>query len=60
MSDYNKYERNKNVVHPTWNSGYQRYDLSIDEVIQSIIYLGYDLKKLDEEIPEEEEDVIIV
>ena len=60
MNDYNKYERNKNVVHPTWNSGYQRYDLSIDEVIQSIIYLGYDLKKVDEEAPEEEEEDIII
>jgi hypothetical protein len=59
MNDYNKYERDKNVVHPTWNSGYQRYDLSIDEVIQSIIYLGYDLKKIDEELPEEDEDITI-
>lgn len=59
MNDYNKYERDKNVVHPTWNSGYQRYDLSIDEVIQSIIYLGYDLKKIDEELPEEDDDIVI-
>ena len=59
MNDYNKYERDKNVVHPTWNSGYQRYDLSIDEVIQSIIYLGYDLKKIDEELPEDDDDIVI-
>jgi hypothetical protein len=59
MNDWNKYERNKNVIHPIWNSGYQRYDLSIDEVIQSIIYLGYDLKKIDEELPEEDEDITI-
>ena len=59
MNDWNKYERSKNVVHPIWNSGYQRYDLSIDEVIQSIIQLGYDLKKIDE-VPEDEyEDLII-
>lgn len=59
MNDWDKYERNKNVIHPIWNSGYQRYDLSIDEVIQSIIYLGYDLKKIDEELPEEDEDITI-
>ena len=56
MNDWDKYERDKNVIHPTWNSGYQRYDLSIDEVIQSIIYLGYDLKKIEEENPLPDDD----
>ena len=52
----NDWERNKNVVHPTWDNGYQRYDISIDEVIEKIIDSGYDLKKVDgtEEIPDEE------
>lgn len=52
----NDWERNKNVVHPTWDNGYQRYDISIDEVIEKIIDSGYDLKKIDgtEEIPDEE------
>ena len=49
----NDWERPKNVVHPKWNNGYQRYDLSIDEVIQKIIDSGYDLKKIEE--PEEDE-----
>ena len=52
----NDWERNKNVVHPTWDNGYQRYDISIDEVIEKIIDSGYELKKIDdtEEIPDEE------
>lgn len=52
----NDWERNKNVVHPTWDNGYQRYDISIDEVIEKIIDSGYELKKINntEEIPDEE------
>lgn len=52
----NNWERKKNVIHPTWDHGYERYDISIDEVIERIIDAGYDLKKVDdtEEIPEEE------
>lgn len=52
----NDWERNKNVVHPTWDNGYQRYDISIDEVIEKIIDSGYELKKIDdtEEVPDEE------
>lgn len=52
----NDWERNKNVIHPTWDHGYERYDISIDEVIERIIDAGYDLKKVDntEEIPDEE------
>ena len=52
----NDWERNKNVVHPTWDNRYQRYDISIDEVIEKIIDSGYELKKINdtEEIPDEE------
>lgn len=53
----NDWERKKNVIHPTWDHGYERYDISIDEVIERIIDAGYDLKKVDEpevEIPEDE------
>ena len=52
----NDWERNKNVIHPTWDHGYERYDISIDEVIERIIDSGYELKKIDdtEEIPDEE------
>lgn len=58
MNEFNKFNR-KDVVHPIWNNGYQRYDLSIEEVIQSIIYLGYDLKKAgDEEIEESEDEFV--
>ena len=39
------WERPKNVISPVWNNGYQRYDLSIDEIIQKIIDSGYDLQK---------------
>lgn len=46
MSDWNVSD---NVIHPKWNSGYQRYDLSIDEIIQRIIESGYDLNKIEEE-----------
>ena len=41
--------RPKNVVSPVWNNGYQRYDLSIDEVIQKIIDCGYNLEKVEED-----------
>ena len=44
------WERDKNVVSPVWNNGYQRYDLSIDEIIQKIKDLGYNLEKVDDEI----------
>ena len=39
------WERDKNVVSPVWNNGYQRYDLSIDEIIQKIKDSGYNLEK---------------
>ena len=39
------WERDKNVVSPVWNNGYQRYDLSIDEIIQKIKESGYNLEK---------------
>lgn len=41
--------RDKNVVSPVWNIGYQRYDLSIDEIIQKIKDAGYNLEKVEEE-----------
>lgn len=44
------WKRDKNVVSPVWNNGYQRYDLSIDEIIQKIKDLGYNLEKVDDEI----------
>ncbi len=43
------WERDKNVVHPVWNDGYQRYDLSIDEVIQKIKDSGYNLEKIEDD-----------
>ena len=39
------WERPKNVISPVWNNGYQRYDLSIDEIIEKIIDSGYELNK---------------
>ena len=38
-----------NVVSPVWNDGYQRYDLSIDEIIQKIKDSGYNLEKTDDD-----------
>lgn len=35
---------NDNIISPTWNSGYQRYDISIDEVIFKIKEAGYRLE----------------
>ena len=49
------WERDKNVVHPVWNNGYQRYDLSIDEIIQKIKDSGYNLEKTeveDDDVPD--------
>jgi hypothetical protein len=46
------WERPKNVISPVWNNGYQRYDLSIDEIIEKIKDSGYELNKA----PEEGED----
>ena len=43
------WERDKNVVHPVWNNGYQRYDLSIDEIIQKIKDSGYNLEKIEDD-----------
>jgi hypothetical protein len=43
------WQQPQNVVHPTWNNGYQRYDLSIDEIIQKIIESGYDLNKIEDD-----------
>ena len=51
IDDWN---RNKNVVHPVWDDGYQRYNLSIEEVISVIKDLGYNLDSLLE--PEEDEE----
>ncbi len=46
----NKDWQEKKTVSPVWNNGYQRYDLSIDEIIQKIRESGYDLElKADEE-----------
>lgn len=39
------WERDKNVVSAVWNSGYKRYDLSIDDIIQKIKEAGYSLEK---------------
>lgn len=47
------WEKNLNTVSPRWNDGYQRYDISIDEIIQKIKDSGYNLEKY-----EEEEDII--
>ena len=44
----------KKTVSPVWNNGYQRYDLSIDEIIEKIIESGYTLEKVDDE----EEEII--
>ena len=46
-----KYDDSK-TVSPVWNDGYQRYDLSIDEVIKKIKESGYNLDNL---LPQEEE-----
>ncbi len=40
------WRRLSNVVHPVWNDGYQRYDLSIDEIIEKIKDSGYDLESI--------------
>lgn len=37
------WEQDECVVHPIWNDGYQRYDLSIAEIIEKIKESGYDL-----------------
>lgn len=48
MNEMNKdWDRPKNVVSPMWNNGYNRYDLSIDEVIQKIKDSGYNLEEID-------------
>jgi hypothetical protein len=52
------WERPKNVISPVWNNGYQRYDLSIDEIIEKIKDSGYELNKAPEE-GEEDEDIDI-
>ena len=41
------WDRPKNVVSPIWNNGHNRYDLSIDEVIQKIKDSGYNLEEID-------------
>jgi hypothetical protein len=38
-----------NVVSPIWNDGYQRYDLSIEEIIQKIKDSGYNLEKIEDD-----------
>jgi hypothetical protein len=43
----NDWEKDLNVISPVWNNGYQRYDLSIDEIIQKIKDSGYQLDKTD-------------
>ena len=43
------WELSDNVVHPIWNDGYQQYDLSIEEIIQKIKDLGYNLEKTDDD-----------
>ena len=50
------WEISDNVVSPIWNDGYQRYDLSIDEIIQKIKDSGYNLEKIDGDDDEEELD----
>jgi hypothetical protein len=47
------WKRDSNVVHPVWNDGYQRYDLSIDEIIQKIKDSGYDLDYIGPEDPDD-------
>ena len=42
------WERDPNVISPVWNNGYNRYDISINEVIEKIKNLGYNLEKEDE------------
>lgn len=37
------WEQDEHVVHPVWNDGYQRYDLSIAEIIEKIQESGYNL-----------------
>ena len=49
----NKDWQEKKTVSPVWNNGYQRYDLSIDEIIQKIRESGYDL-----ELKEDEENIL--
>jgi hypothetical protein len=51
------WEQYKNVVNPVWNSGYQRYDLSMDEVIQKIKDMGYILDKEDDSEEDEDENI---
>ena len=49
------WEVNDNVVSPVWNNGYQRYDLSIDEIIQKIRDSGYNLELVTEDDEEGDE-----
>ena len=51
------WEQYKNVVNPVWNSGYQRYDLSMDEVIQKIKDMGYILDKEDDNEEDEDDNI---
>lgn len=48
------WERDPNVVSPVWNNGYQRYDLSIDEIIQKIKDSGYNLEKKEEDTEQDD------
>ena len=43
------WERDPNVVSPVWNNGYNRYDISINEVIEKIKNLGYNLEKTEDD-----------
>ena len=40
------WDRPKNIVSPIWNNGYGRYDLSIDDVVQKIKDIGYNLEEV--------------
>ena len=50
------WEVSDNTVSPVWNNGYQRYDLSIDEIIQKIKDSGYNLELVTEEDEDEGEE----
>lgn len=46
------WEQDEHVVHPVWNDGYQRYDLSIAEIIEKIKESGYNLSGEDDTSPD--------
>ena len=40
------WERDCNMIHPTWNNNNQQYDISILEIVEQLNYLGFDLANM--------------